>query len=78
MSCVLGSACTDPGTPPGAAQVPCPGHETLSYELGSCISYECERRGYEYTGPDLKCVVDEGNVKWNTYYGFCEGKNQGL
>ena len=56
--------------------MPCPERETLSYELGSCISYECERPGYEYTGLDLSCVVGQGNVTWNKNLGSCEGKNQ--
>ena len=78
FSCVIGSACTDPGTPPGAEQVPCPEGETLSYEAGSCISYKCRRSGYMYTGPDLSCDVGEGSVAWSANPGSCEGKVQSL
>ena len=68
-----GSTCPDPGTPPGAVQIPYD-DDRLLYEVGGQVSYRCLQDGYYYNGPVLECVVNMGSVQWNDSFGSCEGK----
>ena len=69
-----GSTCPDPGTPPGAVQIPYD-NDRLLYEVNFKVTYRCLRDGYYYNGPVLECVVNVNSVEWNGTHGYCEGEN---
>ena len=75
-----GSTCPDPGTPPGAVQIPYDNNNNdgLLYEIGRRVTYRCLQAGYYYNGPVLECVVSGMSVEWNGTYGYCEGEKDTL
>ena len=68
-----GSTCPDPGTPPGAVQIPYD-NDRLLYEVNFKVTYRCLRDGYYYIGNVLECVVNGNSVEWNDTHGYCEGE----
>ena len=59
--CVLGPVCTDPGRPADGAQV------SESYELGSLVTFTCNRSGFEPEPANKTCVSGSGGgVQWDS------------